>query len=135
VGVLFIPAALAAAGGMHVGGVLVDVIGCRRPDVLGCLIVSLSTFGLSRLSLNAPVSLLIVLMTIQAFSLGMSMPPSLVAGLSEVPPHLLTHASAIRTLTNQVGGAVAVATLGAVVNSATPTNATRNEAWQAYAAV
>jgi hypothetical protein len=43
------------------------------------------------------------------------MTPASVAGLSDLPPHLLAQGAAARSLTGQVGGALSVGILGAIV--------------------
>jgi hypothetical protein len=60
--------------------------------------------------------------------MGIGMSPLMVAGMSDLPPNQVARGSAVRSLTNQISGAFAVAALGAVVaarmgTSATPTHA------------
>jgi EmrB/QacA subfamily drug resistance transporter len=115
VGVLFLPAAIASSVAMSIGGKLVDTIGPRRPIVIGCVFMIVAMVCFARLTLDTPLRAIAVFMCIQGFGVGLIMAPAMVAGLSELPPHLTTQGTAVRSLLGQVSGALAVAVLGAVV--------------------
>ena len=59
-------------------------------------------------------------------------PPVLVAGLSDLPAPLVSQGTAVRSLLNQVSGALAVALLGAVVATRSGTDPTPAEAQSAF---
>jgi EmrB/QacA subfamily drug resistance transporter len=134
VGLLFIPAAISTAIGMHIGGRVLDRIGARRPVVIGCAGVAVAMLVAWRLQLGTPVEVILALMVLQGMSWGLTTSPALVAGLGEVPKRLLSQASAVRALAQQVAGAVSVATLGAVVTARMPDRGGKGEAWDAYGA-
>ena len=69
---------------------------------------------------------------LQGASWGLTVSPLVVGGLGEVPGRLLGQASAVRSLAQQVGGAVGVAALTAVVTSGSNAHATGAEAWNSY---
>lgn len=131
VGLMLMPAAFATAITMHVGGRAADRAGSRRPVVIGCVGVALSMVGLWQLDQGASVSAIVGLLVFQGASWGLTMSPLLVAGLGEVPARLLAQASAVRSLAAQLGGAVGVAALTAVVTSQRPANST-TQSWHAY---
>jgi len=132
VGLLFMPAAVASAIGMHVGGGAVDRIGARRPVVIGCAGVALAMLGLWQLDQSAPTIEIVGLMMLQGIAWGLTLSPLLVAGLNEVPKRLVAQASAVRSLAQQVSGAVGVATLTAVVATQLAGDSTTAQSWSAY---
>jgi len=132
VGLLFFPAAVVSAGAMTIGGRVVDRIGPRLPIVIGTSAMALALIGFARLSLDTPLALIAVILAVQGFGFGLLTPPVLVAGLSDLPAHLMSQGTALRSLLNQVSGAVAVALLGAVVATSAGANPTPTEAQSAY---
>jgi DHA2 family multidrug resistance protein len=115
VGLIFMPAALCTGVSMQIGGRLTDRVGPRIPIMLGLSVVVVSTTTLGFLSLSTPVALIVGVLCVQGLGIGLTNAPVMVAGISQLPKDQLSQASALRTLTNQVAGAVAVALLGAVV--------------------
>jgi len=132
VGLLFFPAAIVSALAMTVGGRLVDRIGPRLPIVIGTSAMAVALIGFTRLALDTPLALIAVILAIQGLGFGLLTPPVLVAGLSDLPAHLVSQGTALRSLLNQVSGAVAVALLGAVVATSAGANPTPTEAQSAY---
>jgi EmrB/QacA subfamily drug resistance transporter len=116
VGILFLPPAIASATGMWLGGRLVDRVGPRFPVVIGCTITAVSVASCGRLTLTTPLFVIGVLLFAQGFGTGTVMAPVMVAGLSTLPARLLSHGTSLRSLTNQIGSAVAVAALGAIIS-------------------
>jgi EmrB/QacA subfamily drug resistance transporter len=132
VGMLFFPAAVVTAFAMNAGGRLVDRIGPRRPILAGTAFIFVAMIGFSRLSLTTPVALIIVLMGLQGIGVGLMNAPAMVAGLSELPPNLVSQGTAMRSLTSQVAGAIAVAAFGAVVSGRMGVDPTPAHAQAAY---
>ncbi|MEI7546516.1 MAG: DHA2 family efflux MFS transporter permease subunit [Actinomycetota bacterium] len=132
VGLMFIPAAIASAIGMQVGGHAADRIGPRRPIVIGCVGVVVSMVGLWRLDRTSSVGLTVALMALQGVMFGMAAPPLLVAGLGQVPSRILTQASAIRSITKDISGATGVAVMTAVVTAQISGSASGASSWAAY---
>jgi predicted MFS family arabinose efflux permease len=117
VGLMFFVPAVTTAVGMALGGRMVDRIGPRTPVMAGCagMVVAMGSFA--RLTLTTPAWVIVVLLSVQGFSMGLTMSPAMVAGLSDLPARLVAQGSAMRSLVTQVSGAVSVAVLGAVVTS------------------
>lgn len=132
VGLMFFVPAIVMGIGMSIGGKIVDRIGPRRPIILGCFAMFASMVGFSLLTLSTPVWVIVALMSLQGFGMGVSMSPMMVAGLSDLPPHLTAQGSAVRSLTSQVSGALAVSMLGAVVSSNMGADPTVQQAQDAY---
>ena len=132
VGLLFLPAAIVSAAAMTLGGRVVDRIGPRLPVVIGTASMAVALLAFTRLSLHTPLSTIAVILAIQGLGFGLLTPPVLVAGLSDLPAPLVSQGTALRSLLNQVSGAVAVALLGAVVATSGGADPTPTEAQSAY---
>jgi EmrB/QacA subfamily drug resistance transporter len=132
VGLLFLPAAIASAIGMSVGGRMADRIGPRLPVLLGCSCVLVALVGLSQLRLTTPLAWIGVVLCSQGVGQGLIAAPAMTAGLSDLPPELTAQGAAVRSLLNQVCGALAVAVLGTVVATRAGSDPTPVEAQAAY---
>jgi EmrB/QacA subfamily drug resistance transporter len=132
VGVLFLPAAIVTAGAMQVGGLLVDRVGPRLPIMMGCIAMLGGVVGLGSLQLTTSVTVIIGFLTLQGIGMGLINAPAMVAGLSELPAHLLAQGTAVRSLCSQVSGAFAVALLGAVVAARMGENPTPEQSQLSY---
>jgi MFS family permease len=115
VGVLLIPSALATAAGMPLGGRLVDRIGPRWPVASGCGLMAVALLLMSRLSVTAPIAMLVVLLGLQGFGMGLSIAPATVAAMNSVGKDYVAQASSMRSLSSQVAGAIAIAGLSTLV--------------------
>lgn len=115
-GLLLTPTAAGAAMTMPIGGRLADKIGAKIPVTLGLIPVACATFYLSTLSPHSSEIWLMVWLFISGFGFGIAMMPNTVAGLNSLPSNLIATGSAMRQLSRQVAGSVAVAALTAVVS-------------------
>jgi EmrB/QacA subfamily drug resistance transporter len=132
VGLLFLPAAAAQTAGMHAGGRLVDRIGARLPMIAGSAMLLVAVAGYAGLTMTTPIALVVVLLALQGFGSGLMISPATVAGLSDLPPHLLAQGTTVRALASQVGGALSVGLLGAVVAIGMGSHPTPGQAQAAY---
>ena len=115
VGLLFLPAGLVQAAAMPTGGRLMDKIGPRLPIMVGCVAMFVAAVGFATIRLSTPLWLIELCMCLNGFGMGILTAPALVAGISDLPKHLVSQGTAVRSLFGQVSGAIAVAALGAVV--------------------
>lgn len=115
VGMLFAIPAVMGALGMGLGGRLVDRIGPRRPIMVGCVGVMVALLAMSRITLDTPVWVIVVMMSVQGVCWGMTTTPSMVAGIRTLPSTDIAQGTAMRSLASQMSGAIAIAVLGAVV--------------------
>ncbi len=132
IGLVLSPAGVSTAVGMFVGGRLVDRIGPRLPVVTGCSLMATALFGLSRLDVGTPLTVIALILALQGLGMGVSAAPSTVAVVSSVPASLVAQASTMRSLAFQVGGAIGVAALGAALSVRMPEAATAAQAQAAY---
>lgn len=132
VGILFIPAAVAQGIGMQVGGRLVDRNGWRLPMIAGCAMLFAAVAGYTWLTLTTPIALVVVLLSVQGLGAGLTTTAATVGGLSDLPRHLLAHGTAMRSMAGQVGAALSVGLLGAIVAIGTGAHPTPAHAQDAY---
>ncbi|MGD9792490.1 MAG: hypothetical protein AB7V43_03315, partial [Acidimicrobiia bacterium] len=92
-------------------------VGPRLPIVAGCVLSLVGTLGLTRLQLDTPVFVVGAILSVQSAGMGLVIAPAMVAGISELPAHLIPQGTGMRSLGGQVSGALAVAILGAVVST------------------
>jgi len=125
VGLLFLPAGLVQAAAMRTGGGLMDKLGPRLPIMVGCVAMFVAAVGFATIRLSTPLWVIELCMCMNGFGMGILTPPALVAGISDLPKHLVSQGTAVRSLFGQLSGAIAVAALGAVVagRSGSSTNA------------
>jgi EmrB/QacA subfamily drug resistance transporter len=116
VGVLLIPPAIVSMGVTLLGGRLADQVGVRRPIMIGCTLAFLAMVGMARLALDTPIPVILGLLILQSIGMGLVSAPAVVAGMRDLPPELVPHGTALRSLNGQIAGAVAIALLGAVVS-------------------
>jgi EmrB/QacA subfamily drug resistance transporter len=117
VGMIFMPSAALTGLSMQVGGRLCDRVGPRLPILCGLVTALVATAALGMLTIGTPVPVIVAILSLHGLGHGLTNAPVMVAGLSQMPKKLLSQGAAMRMLTNQVAGVVAVAVLGAVVSA------------------
>jgi EmrB/QacA subfamily drug resistance transporter len=132
VGLLLAPPAIFGMASTWTGGRMVDRYGPRRPIVLGCATAFVALVGLARLDLHTSLAWIVVLLVVQTMGMGLVSSPAMVAGLSELPPHLLAQGTALRSLAGQASAAVAIGGFGAVVATRMGAHPTAAHAQAAY---
>lgn len=116
-GLLITPTALGAAITMPIGGKLADKVGAKLPVTLGLIPVAAATWYLGTLSPHSSENWLMFWLFWSGVGFGIAMMPNTVAGLNSLPARFLATGSAVRQLSRQVAGSVAVAGLTAIVSS------------------
>jgi EmrB/QacA subfamily drug resistance transporter len=132
IGLLLAPPALAGVAGSFFGGRFADKIGPRRPMMIGCAVAAIALFGMAHLTLTTSLLWIMVLLSIQSIGMGLVTAPAMVAGLRTLPSKLVAQGSALRSLTAQVAGALAVAVFGAVVATRAGAHPSPEHAQAAY---
>lgn len=117
VGLLLAPAAVGTAAVMPVGGWLVDRIGARTPVIVGLCLLAASMWNLAHLRPDGSERTLVGVLVLQGIGLGLVMIPTTVSAMNSLPGRFVSQASAMNNLTRQLGGAIGVALLSAILVS------------------
>ena len=116
-GLLLLPQALASMVSVIVGGRLVDRFGVRAVMIPGLLILALSTWQLSFITLYSPFWWIQGMLILRGLALGLSIQPLTVAGLSEIRPRDLAQASSLNTVMRSVSSSLGIAILATLVQT------------------
>jgi EmrB/QacA subfamily drug resistance transporter len=107
--------AMIAAG--RVAAVWIAARGARAPMAAGCLLAGLAIFGVARLLEPHPsFAALAAVLAVVGFGLGLALVAVSAAVLTVVPPERSGMAASTLNTSRELGGVLAVAILGAVVN-------------------
>ncbi len=115
VGVMLTPTAFAAGLMNPLGGRLADRIGPRIPVISGILLVAIPGWFLTQLTPTTAILLIAVVLAVQGLGNGISMTPSLVAGMNALESRFVAQGSAVRSLNQRVAGAMTTGILASVV--------------------
>ena len=116
-GLALLPAAVASAVAMPLGGRWTDRTGGRPPVTLGLVLVVTSSVAFGALRVDTPMVLVISLMVVNNVGIVLCTMPLVVMGLSAVASRLVPQASALRSLTRQVSGALGTAVLATIITA------------------
>jgi EmrB/QacA subfamily drug resistance transporter len=137
-GLVVMPMALAMAMLTPISGRLFDKIGARWLVSTGMLINGGAALLLTRINIDLPRPEFIVLLMVFAAGMSLCMMPVMTAGMSALPPDIVSDGSAINTLTQRVVAAIGLAGVNALntiqkaqlfadrTAMTTPTGATEN---------
>jgi EmrB/QacA subfamily drug resistance transporter len=117
-GVVFLPMTALVVISAPLAGKLTDLIGPRWPITAGMSMLALGLLSFSRLGANANFSDLLPGMVIGGIGMGVAMGPMTTAALSAVSTDEAGVASGVVTTSRQIGGALGIAVMGAIVAAA-----------------
>ncbi|NYF23362.1 DHA2 family efflux MFS transporter permease subunit [Sporosarcina sp. JAI121] len=110
-GLLMLPGAIVMGLMSPITGRLFDKYGARVLAVIGLAITVISTFYLSRLSMESGYYYLMTIYTIRMFGISMVMMPVMTNGLNQLPMISNPHGTAMNNTLQQVSGAIGSAIL------------------------
>lgn len=118
-GLLMLPGALVMGIMSPVTGRLFDKFGAKVIAIPGLVIVVITTFMFSQLSLDSSFISIMGIYTLRMFGISMVMMPVMTNGLNTLPMKSYPHGTAINNTLQQVAGAVGSAFLISIMNSRT----------------
>lgn len=122
-GLLLLPGAIMMAFMSPITGKLFDKIGGRVLAVVGLLIMAVTTYLFSKLTLETSYTNLIILYSVRSFGMSMVMMPVSTNGLNQLPARLYPHGTAMNNTLNQVAGAIGTALLVTIMSNRTVSQA------------
>lgn len=122
-GLMLLPGALLMAIMSPITGKLFDKIGGRILAVIGLTIMTVTTYFLSKLTLDTTYTHLIVLYSLRMLGMSMVMMPVSTNGLNQLPKRFYPHGTAMNNTLQQVSGAIGTALLITVMSNRTESKA------------
>ncbi|OHD14342.1 MAG: MFS transporter [Spirochaetes bacterium GWC1_27_15] len=114
-GIVMFPSAIATGLLMPIGGKLFDKIGAK-PLVIPCVIILvITTYLLSKLTIDTSISTIVFLLVLRGISLGLTSMPSSVAGMNSIPQNLVARASALSNTVRQLSSSLSITILISVM--------------------
>jgi len=108
-GLIPIPGTLLMALMMPVTGKWYDKIGASKLGIFGFTLITVSTFALSRLTLDTKTMSVILLLAIRSFGFSFVLMPMQTNGLNQLPSRLNAAGTAVNSTVQQVMGAIGIA--------------------------
>lgn len=124
-GMLLFPSAIATGITMPIGGRLFDKLGAKPVVIPGLILLTISTYLLSKISLDTDSHYIILLTVVRGIGMGLSMMPSSTQGMNAVPKQLVGRASALSNVLRQVAGSVGITILTTVMENSRVVNYAR----------
>ena len=107
-----------------INGKLFDKFGGRILAVIGLAITTITSYYLSKLTLDTSYTYLMVLYSARMFGMSMVMMPVSTNGLNQLPARYYPHGTAMNNTMQQVSGAIGTALLVTIMSNRTETHAT-----------
>ena len=114
-GLILLPGALISAFMSVVTGRLFDRYGAKWITVFGFIIMSLATYILATLEVNATAIFIIIIYAVRCFAISMVFMPPQTAGMNELPRLLVGHGSAMLNTIRTIAGSVGIAVLVSIM--------------------
>lgn len=118
-GLLMLPGALIMGFMSPVSGKLFDIYGPKIMAVLGLTIAVVTTFFLSRLTIETPFTYLLTVYMVRSLGMTLVNTPVMTNGMNALPAHLTPHGSSLNSMLNQVSGSIGIALLITVMQTYT----------------
>jgi DHA2 family multidrug resistance protein len=108
-GSLFLPVGIIQAITAPISGLLSDKVNPRIPAAIGIILLALSLFINSSLSLYSERHQIMLALYIRGFAMGLMFTPLSMAALSNIPRHKIGQASGLFNVIRQLGGSFGIA--------------------------
>ena len=118
-GLLLLPGSLIMGAMGPFTGRLFDKVGIKPLAIFGLLIMTITTYQLSKLSMDTPYLHVMLLYTIRSFGMSFIMMTISTEGLNQLPLKIIPHGSAAQNTLRAVAGSVGTAILVTVMTTQT----------------
>lgn len=116
-GLILLPSALSSAFMMPISGTLFDKFGAKVVTVPGFIIIAITTYQMSKFSMDTTAATITWVSTIRGIGLGFSMMPVATAGMNAVPRHLAGRATALSSTVRSIVQAVTITFITSVIST------------------
>lgn len=117
-GLVLLPGAVVMGIMSPITGRLFDAFGAKWLALIGLTIVTITTYLLSRLSLDTTFAYLSIVFAIRMGGLALALMPVMTSALNQLPPKWYSHGSALANTLQQIAAAIGTAILVTVVTMA-----------------
>lgn len=117
-GLVLLPGAIVMGIMSPITGRLFDAFGAKWLALIGLTVVTITTFLLSRLSLDTTFAHLAIVFAIRMAGLALALMPVMTSALNQLPPKWYSHGSAMANTLQQIAAAIGTAILVTVVATA-----------------
>ncbi|WP_217558571.1 MDR family MFS transporter [Paenibacillus sp. GbtcB18] len=121
-GLILLPQAIGSMIFMPIGGKLFDKIGARPPLLVGMLLITAALFVMSRLTLETPLLVIMILLFFLGSGMGLSMMCLNTHVLNATPPHLVSRVTPLTSAAQQVVTSFAIAGITGYLTARTAWN-------------
>jgi MFS family permease len=116
-GLLLAPQGLGAALTMPISGRLTDRIGGGRVVLVGLVVMTVATVGLTMLTAHTPFTVTSAILFVRGIGLGCSMMPAMAAAYTTISRAAIPRATTALNVLQRVGGAIGTALLAVVLQN------------------
>lgn len=116
-GLLTLPGALITGVLMPISGFLFDRIGARPLGLLGLAIMAVTSYFFLGLNVDWAFGAIMLIYLFRQAGMGLSMMPISTAGMNDVPPSLISRATALQNTVRNVAGSIGTAYLSTVMQT------------------
>ncbi len=107
-GLLMMPGAVIMGIMSPVSGTLFDKVGPRPLTTVGLLIITITTYEFTRLTLETSFGYILMIYVIRSFGMSLMMMPIMTAGLNQLPSKMNSHGTAMANTSKQIAGSLGI---------------------------
>lgn len=122
-GLMLLPGAIIMAIMMPITGKLFDKFGGKALAIIGLTITVVTSYMMSKLTIDTTYPYLILLYTLRMFGMSMVNMPVTTNGLNQLPARFYPHGTAMNSTMQQVSGAIGTALLVTIMSTRAKTHA------------
>ncbi|RUT36306.1 DHA2 family efflux MFS transporter permease subunit [Paenibacillus zeisoli] len=118
-GLLMLPGALVMLIMSPISGILFDKVGPRPLAIIGMVITTVTTYQLTKLTLDTSYSYILIIYMIRYFGMSFLMMPIMTAGMNQLPRDLNKHGTAMSNTLRQVSGSIGTSVITTIFTTRT----------------
>ncbi|MFC5649191.1 DHA2 family efflux MFS transporter permease subunit [Paenibacillus solisilvae] len=123
-GLILLPASLIMAMAMPIAGKLYPRLGAKWMSIVGIILIVIGSYELTQLSTGVSHFYIIMWMTVRNLGVSFAAAATSTAGMEEIEPAMVGHASSVTNWVRNVGGSFAIALFTTLLASHTVTHMT-----------
>lgn len=118
-GLLLLPGALIMGFMGPIAGKIFDKFGVRGLAIIGLSITAYASYEFTKLTGDTPYKSILFIYSLRSFGMSLLMMPIMTAGMNQLPPHLISHGTALTNTIRQVAGSIGTALLVTIMTHQT----------------